>query len=139
MKKLICSPPIWLIFTGAAILATIFTDLNPYLFVLSLLFFLVAVLAATRQSPPREKLALNLSAQTEEKLKSADFSDKTVMVGTVRTAEQLDYCLKPDVTMCLRRFYKMPPSLPFISRYTKKKLALSPASVGTVRSILWNW
>ena len=130
MKKLICSPPIWLIFTGAAILATIFTDLNPYLFVLSLLFFLVAVLAATRQSPPREKLALNLSAQTEEKLKSADFSDKTVMVGTVRTSEQLDYCLK---TGCYYVPAQVLQDAPFPTLY----IALHEEEIGTQPGIRW--
>lgn len=130
MRKLICSPPVWLIFTGAAILATIFTDLNPYLFVLSLLFFLVAVLAATRQAPPREKRTLKLSPQTEEALKSIDLSAKNVLVGTVRTAQQLDYCLGT-------RQYYIPSKFMDNAPFPLDSIALHEEDIGTQPGIRW--
>lgn len=130
MKKLICSPALWLIFTGATILATVFTDLNPFFFILSLLLFLVAVLVATRQSPPPEKLALKLSAQAEEELKTTDFSARDVLVGTVRTAEQLDYCLRT-------KQYYVPASFMDNAPFPLDSIALHEEDIGTEPGIRW--
>ena len=73
---------------------------------------------------------LKLSAQAEEELKTTDFSAKDVLVGTVRTAEQLDYCLRTKQYYVPAKFLDNAP-------FPLDSIALHEEDIGTEPGIRW--
>lgn len=130
MKKLIFSPVLWLILTGICIAITLLTNLNFIPLLLSFAFFLIAVITTARRSPSPETLALKLSPAIEEELKSVDFSTKDILVGTVRTAEQLDYCLET-------KQYYVPAKFLDDAPFPLDSIALHEEDIGTEPGIRW--
>ena len=130
MKKLICSPILWLLAAGVCLLIAVFAGLNLVMLLLSILFFLAAALSTIHQFPTAEKLTLNLTAKTEEELSAIDFSVRDILVGTVRTAEQLDYSLQTKQYYVPAKFMEYAP---FPIHY----IALYEEEVGTEPGIRW--
>lgn len=130
MKKLICSPILWLVLTAVFLLTALLSEFHIAAMLLSILSFLTALFMMLKQTPALQSMALILNNATEKALQTADFSDKTVMVGTVRTAEQLDYCLK---TGCYYVPAQVLQDAPFPTLY----IALHEEEIGTQPGIRW--
>ena len=92
--------------------------------------FVPAILLAGKQPQPEAALEVSLSGAMEERLKAADFSRKNVMVGTVRTEEQLRYCLEQNKYYAPAKFFLDAP-------FPLDRIALHEEEIGTQPGIRW--
>ena len=145
MRKRLCSPIFYLTLTGifaaVALLLWWYAATQPgreefgnmggsIMLTLSIAAFIAAIIFAVQQLPSTPSQTASLPRATEEALERADFSARTVLVGTVRTPEQLDYCLAQ------RKYYapaKYFASAPFPTLY----IALHEQEIGTPLGIRW--
>ena len=139
MKKLICNPVIWLavavLFSATGLITDFIHEGSAFSAILfgcgalTLAIGLFLLIPGSKEDSDKT-VYVTMSADTNAKLSQVDWSYKNVLVGTVRTREQLDYCLETQHYYAPAKFFQNSP-FPF------DYIALHEEEISTDPAIRW--
>ena len=139
MKKLICNPVIWLavavLFSATGLITDFIHEGSAFSAILfgcgalTLAIGLFLLIPGSKEDSDKT-VCITIPADISAKLSQVDWSYKNVLVGTVRTSEQLKYCFETNYYYAPAKFFQNSP-FPF------DYIALHEEGIGTEPAIRW--